>query len=150
MPGARKRTAALDQVLELVVLLGEDMGRALERDGLTKSRAPLVWELQQHGPRTQKALSDALGTTPRNVTGLVDGLVATGFVTRGPHPSDRRATLVSLTDHGAEVMARMAEAYDDFATQLFGGMTARELDGFVAGLGSVLDVLRQHLGDSGE
>ena len=85
MTSPERQTSALDQVLELVYLLDEDMTRALARDGLTKSRAPLVWHLHRRGPSTQKALADALGTTPRNVTGLVDGLAATGFVTRGPH-----------------------------------------------------------------
>jgi DNA-binding MarR family transcriptional regulator len=145
MPARRDRTAALDQVLELVVLLEKDMTRSLARDGLTTSRAPLVWALHQHGPSTQKALADALGTTPRNVTGLVDALEATCFVVRAAHPSDRRATLVALTDHGAEVMARMGREYDAFADQLFGSMSRAQLDGFVGGLTTVLAVLHAHL-----
>ncbi|MEN3610618.1 MarR family transcriptional regulator [Plantactinospora sp. ZYX-F-223] len=42
-------------------------------------------------------LSQALKCTPRNVTGLVDALEAAGFVARSAHPTDRRATVVSLT-----------------------------------------------------
>jgi DNA-binding MarR family transcriptional regulator len=137
--------ATLDQVLELVVLLDADMTQALARDGLTKSRAPLVWALQQHGPSTQKALADRLGSTPRNVTGLVDGLVASGFVTREPHPTDRRATLVSLTSQGRAVMERMAADHDELARQLFAGLSRHELDAFASGLGSVLGVIRTHL-----
>src|SRR5918993_821261 len=92
--------AALDQVLELVVLLNEDMTRSLARIGLTSARAHVLWELHHRGPTTQRVLADALQVSPRNVTGLVDGLVETGFVTREPHPGDRRATLVSFTEHG--------------------------------------------------
>lgn len=142
----QEQTAALDQVLELVYLLDDDMTRALERDGLTKSRAPLVWALLQAGPSTQRSLADALGTTPRNVTGLVDGLEATGFVSRGPHPTDRRATLVSLTERGSAVMEKLARDHDGLAEQLFGTMSAEELDGFVAGLTTVLGVLHTLLG----
>jgi DNA-binding MarR family transcriptional regulator len=145
MPATPLQLQALDQVLELVVLLEQDMTQALARDGLTKSRAPVVWALQQHGPSTQKALADLLGTTPRNVTGLVDGLVTTGFVTREPHPTDRRATLVSLSTRGRTVMTRMAAEHDELARQLFAGLGPAELDGFASGLASVLGVIRSHL-----
>ena len=40
----------------------------------------------------------------RNVTGLVDALEGAGFVTRSPHPTDRRATVVSLTPQGTNLV----------------------------------------------
>ena len=92
--------AALDRVLELTVLLGRDMTDSLAREGLTDSRAHLLWQLQQRGPCTQRTLAADLHVTPRTITALVDGLVATGFVTREPHPSDRRAALVTFTERG--------------------------------------------------
>ena len=104
-----QRAAALGQVLELALLVNDDMNRSLGRDGLTPSRAHLLWELHGRGPSTQSVLAEALGVSPRNVTGLVDGLVATGFVTREPHPTDRRATLVSFTDRGARTAAGVRE-----------------------------------------
>jgi hypothetical protein len=89
---AERWEAALDRVLELTVLLGRDMADSLAREGLTDSRAHLLWQLQQRGPCTQRTLAADLHVTPRAITALVDGLVATGFVTREPHPSDRRDT----------------------------------------------------------
>ena len=142
---ADARTAALDSVLELVVLLGEDMARSLARDGLTTSRAHLLWELLQRGPTKQQVLAGALGVSARNITGLVDGLVASGFVTREPHPTDRRATLVSFTDRGARTAAAMREGHDELAGLLFGGMTAERYRCFVAGLDEVLAVLRERI-----
>src|SRR5687768_4436493 len=97
------RTPALDSLLELVLLLSEDMTRSLARDGLTTSRAQHPWELLQRGPTKQQVLAEALGVSARNVTGLVDALVASGFVTREPHPGDRRATLLSFTEHGSGI-----------------------------------------------
>jgi DNA-binding MarR family transcriptional regulator len=43
-------------------------------------------------------LAEALEVTPRNITALVDALEAGGLVRRGGHASDRRVTLVELTD----------------------------------------------------
>jgi DNA-binding MarR family transcriptional regulator len=48
------------------------------------------------------AIADFLDVTPRNVTGLVDGLEAQGLIERVADPSDRRATLARLTARGME------------------------------------------------
>jgi DNA-binding MarR family transcriptional regulator len=71
----RTPAEALDQPLELVVLLNEDMTESLAGEGLTLSRAHLLWLLHHDSATTQRALVDSLKVTPRNVTGLVDGLV---------------------------------------------------------------------------
>ena len=47
-----------------------------------------------------RALADELGLTPRNITDAVDALESEGLVRRTAHPTDRRATLVELTDAG--------------------------------------------------
>lgn len=136
---------ALDQLLQVVVLLSDDATQALARLGLTVSRARLVWMLHHEGPATQRALANALKVTPRNVTGLVDALVETGFVIRQPHPGDRRATLVTLTEHGASVLADMDKDHKELAELLFGDMSGRQFDAFVGGLGHVLRRLREAL-----
>jgi len=139
------RTGALDRVLELAVLLNADMTQSLARDGLTVPRAHLLWLLHHEGASTQRALSDSLKVTPRNVTGLVDGLVDTGYVTREPHPTDRRATLVSLTEHGASTLAEMDRSHQELAELLFGDMPTRQFGAFVNGLGHLLSRLREEL-----
>ena len=144
MPQHPKLTA-LDAVLELTVLLNEDMTTSLARDGLTTSRAHLLWVLRETGPTTQRVLAEALGVSARNVTGLVDALEETGFVTREPHPTDRRATLVTFTERGATVTAEMAAGQQELADLLFGGLRAPDLAGLNRSLAQVLDRLRNRL-----
>jgi DNA-binding MarR family transcriptional regulator len=134
--------AALGQMLELVVLLGHDMTQSLARDGLTVSRVRVLWELRQRGPTVQRDLAAALQVSARTVTGLVDGLVATGFVSREPHPTDRRATLVTFTEHGTRTVQAMERDREQFVQILFGGMPDRQFDCFAAGLSEVLTRLR--------
>jgi DNA-binding MarR family transcriptional regulator len=136
-------TGTLDRLLEVVVLLNRDMTRTLARDGLTVPRTRVVWFLHHNGPTTQRALADFLDVTPRNVTGLVDGLAAAGFVKREPHPADRRAILVSLTEHGSASMAAMDRSHKELAELLFGDMP--QFDAFGAGLDHVLERLREEL-----
>ena len=139
-------TQALDRVYELVVLLSEDMRGDLERLGLTPARAHAMSVLQERGPSTQRVLAEALGVTARNVTGLVDALVATGFVTREAHPSDRRAVLVSFTPLGARTMARMTEQKDELAGQLFADMPERRFTAFNQALADILATVHRELG----
>ncbi len=40
---------------------------------------------------------------PTSVTSLIDRLERTGYVTRAPHPTDRRTTLATITDAGRAV-----------------------------------------------
>lgn len=134
----------LDQLLAIVVLLNDDATQSLAKQGLSLPRAHLLWELHQRGPATQAALASALKVTPRNVTGLVDGLVDTGFVTRERHPADRRATLVSLTDRGTDVMAAMDRDHQALAELLFADMP--DFDAFAGGLELVLRRLQEALG----
>ena len=140
-----RATEALDRLIEVTLLLGDDMARALAAHGLTVARTQLLWALNGQGASTQRALSDALNVTPRNITGLVDGLVASGHVSREPHPTDRRATLVTLTPPGAALMEDMAAEHEALAAQLFGDLSPEQLGGLLAGLGVVTGRLLEAL-----
>src|SRR4051794_5537960 len=139
-----ERSGALDRILELVAVLDADARRSLARDGLTPARAHVLWELQRRGPRSQRALSETLRVSARNITGLVDALVDGGFVTREPHPTDRRTTLVSFTERGARTAAALTRDHEELARLLFDGLPDELFRAFVAGLEHVLTRLREH------
>src|ERR1700674_3672138 len=72
--------------------------RPLVGDARSYSRMRLLCQLHDDGPRRMADLASGLDVTPRNVTTLVDGLERDGLVRRRPHPTDRRATVIELTD----------------------------------------------------
>lgn len=129
---------AFDRIMLLSSLITSDMARFERETGLTPARTHLLWVLGAGGPATQQQLAAALDVTPRNVTGLVDGLVASGHVSREPHPSDRRATLVTPTAHGAEAITDLQTSSDDLARQLFGDVEPRRLVTFAGVLDEVI------------
>lgn len=51
---------------------------------------------------SQRALAALLDLTPNRMVALVDGLEAKGLIERRPHPEDRRAHAIRLTEAGAE------------------------------------------------
>ena len=127
-------TAALDKVLALATLVATDLSRFERESGLTTSRTHLLWVLGTLGPSTQQSLATALDVSARNVTGLVDGLVASGHVSREHHPTDRRATLVTPTAEGEAAIRSLIESHEHLARQLFGQVPADQLALFVATL----------------
>ncbi len=124
--------SALDKVLHLSALVSADLARYEEESGLTDSRVHLLWILGLTGPGTQRSLATALNVSPRNVTGLVDGLVASGHVTREPHPHDRRANVVTPTRLGQQTIRELRKGHEDLARQLFGQVPPDQLAAFVA------------------
>jgi DNA-binding MarR family transcriptional regulator len=83
--------------------------RALVGDALSYSRMRLLCRLHDDGPQRMADLASALDVTPRNVTTLVDGLERDGFVRRRPHATDRRATVIELTDSAHGTVDRSLE-----------------------------------------
>lgn len=133
---------ALEQLFELATALTDAMDAELTDRGLTRVRAEVLWRLGRLGPVTQRRLSVELGCTPRNVTDLVDALEQAGYVTREPHPTDRRATLVTLTDRGGSAAAELVGDYRRAGGDLFAGLSAAEVATFEATLGKMLGRLR--------
>ncbi len=125
------------------------MAQANAALGLTPARTHLLWELGQHGPVPQRVLAEALKVTPRAVTGLVDALVAQGLVTREARPTDRRATLVTLTPRGETLVAQLKRDHKKLARALFASMSRGEFESFAQGLAGVIDHLRAHLAATG-
>jgi DNA-binding MarR family transcriptional regulator len=141
-------TSVLDRVLHLATLVEADMTRFRRESGLTAPRIHLLWLLGAAGPCTQQSLADALGVSPRNVTGLVDGLVASGHVTREPHPTDRRATLVTPTPPGAAAIRELVESHEGLAEQLFGDVPPRRLATFATTLDETIATFTRLMGES--
>jgi DNA-binding MarR family transcriptional regulator len=86
--------------------------------GLSVLETQAVSQLMARGDCGPGDLASRLGITPGSVTALLDRLAHEGIVTRGPHPSDRRRSVVSLTDHGRSLVAEASRwfvhAFDGF------------------------------------
>ncbi|ACQ78974.1 transcriptional regulator, MarR family [Beutenbergia cavernae DSM 12333] len=132
----------LDRLLEITYLFQRDMARTFEADGLTPARLHLLWVLGAEGPLPQRALAAALDVSPRNVTGLVDALEASGHAARRPHPSDRRIALVTLTDRGETVVAGMQRDRRILTDELVAGIDPGDLARLERDLAMVADRLR--------
>ena len=95
--------------------------------GLTPAAARALRTLGGAGdPMRMVDLADRMHVVPRTVTTLVDALEAEGLIERRPDPTDRRSTLVHLTDEGTARLAQMAEARRTAAGELLSALTDEE------------------------
>ncbi len=117
---------------------------ALKPHGITFARYEVLMllEFSSRGSLPMSVIGSRLQVHPTSVTNAVDRLESAGLVRREPHPSDRRATLVAITDEGREV-ARAATA--DLNTTVFADPGLAPHD--VATITEVLERYRREAGD---
>ena len=133
----------LDRLLEIGELFQKDMARAFRGTPLTPARTRVLWELAHSGPSTQHALAARLEVSPRNITGLVDALEAGGYVTRSPHPADRRAILVSLAASAEQFMHQMQREHADLTADLLGAVAPADRPALERGIDAIAARLRE-------
>ncbi|MFE0106214.1 MarR family winged helix-turn-helix transcriptional regulator [Streptomyces sp. NPDC059009] len=75
--------------------------------GLTAPQATALRELT--GPMTMRELAERMSCEPSNATFVVDKLEKQSLIERHPHPTDRRAKQLILTDEGAELRERLLD-----------------------------------------
>lgn len=72
----------------------------------SQSRALRVLSRAEDGMRPS-VLADELRIAPRSATEVADALEQRGWLRRSPDPTDRRATILALTDAGRDLVARV-------------------------------------------
>ncbi|WP_305094589.1 MarR family winged helix-turn-helix transcriptional regulator [Prescottella sp. R16] len=104
--------AAVTSVVRAQQIMMARVEETLKPFGLTFSRYELLTLLTftRSGALPMAKASARLQVHPTSVTNAVDRLEKAGLVRRVPHPTDRRATLVEITDAGRDLSRRATEA----------------------------------------
>ena len=111
--------------------------RRLPRD-LSLTSAATLATLDRTGPRRITDLAVVTGVTQPAMTVLVRVMEESGLVERRGDPSDRRVTLVCLTEAGASyVRARRGAGVQAYA-RLIDELTAEEAEALLAALPALL------------
>jgi DNA-binding MarR family transcriptional regulator len=95
------------------------------------------------GPQIMSGLGDDLGITPRYVTILIDSMERDGLVRRQPHPTDRRATLIELTDAGRQMCGKLGESHVEAAAELLRVLSPRQQDVLLEAMQTLLGELQR-------
>jgi MarR family transcriptional regulator for hemolysin len=95
--------------------------------GATFASWTVLAALNARGPVIQKDLAKSLDMIGPSIVERIDQLEQAGLVTRSVVPHDRRASLVSVTDDGREVFARLHGVMQATETALTDGLDPREV-----------------------
>jgi DNA-binding MarR family transcriptional regulator len=98
----------------------------LSEQHMSYTHARALHILRCKGPQIMSGLGDDLGVTPRYVTIVIDAMERDGLVRRRPHPKDRRATLIELTDAGQQMCGRIGDGHVEAASELLSVLSASE------------------------
>jgi DNA-binding MarR family transcriptional regulator len=111
--------------------LGEQFGAVARRLRAASMTSLSAWDVTPSQMRTIRTLTahdggmrsselaHHLHIAPRSATEVIDALEAKGLVRRSPDPTDRRATLVTLTPRGTELMEEVRRARGLESERLF-------------------------------
>ena len=90
---------------------------------ITPAHLRALRTLKRHGTMRLSELSDHLHIAPRSTTEVVDALESRGLVRRRADPSDRRATLVEVTEQGVTLLDAIRAARGTEAERVFGRLS---------------------------
>ena len=111
LPAAHRELNPADGLAQLSFLIQGILERRAREHDLSVVQIRLLGVLRDRTP-TMNELARLLGLDKSSVTGLVDRAERRGLVMRVPSAADRRAVLVSLTDHGRSLVSAGAARFD--------------------------------------
>ena len=115
-------------------LLRKRFDRRAQTLGLTRAQWQAIVHLRRFQGITQTRLADLLDVEKITVARLIDRLEAAGWVERRPHPSDRRANCLYLTDKVSPIMDDMQRLALDVRAEALQGFSDDEQQVLMAGL----------------
>ncbi|MEN5168858.1 MarR family transcriptional regulator [Brevundimonas pondensis] len=121
---------ALGRLHEASILVARERQAPLyARYGLQQGEFDALATLRRSGAPeglTPTALFEAAMMSSGGMTARIDRLEKAGLVARGPHPTDRRATLVRLTDKGFDLIETIMPEHEEAARDILAPLSLDE------------------------
>ena len=116
------------------------MRLALAGTPLTGEEFAVLSYLHANGPRTLSQAARDLGLPVTSLATTLAPLIDSGLLERVPHPRDRRARLLALTDQGRTDLLATIPAFSNAYTTLVEGLKSGGVD--IEGLFSAIEAIR--------
>ena len=104
----------------------EKMHRHLQDHRLSISQFGVLEALYHLGPMCQKEIGGKILKTSGNMTLVIDNLEKSNLVRRQKDPEDRRRTIVTITDKGADVIQTIFPHHENIAREIFSVLDPEE------------------------
>lgn len=105
--------------------LAKGFARSLQKRalslGFSPGQFPVLLELWQQDGLTQKQLLDKLEVEQATLANTLSRMERDGLIARAPHPTDKRAQVITLTELGRDLEEKAVQAAAEADTALFDG-----------------------------
>ena len=116
-------------LMEAVSLLQHRVEQQLRTEGdISYVQFQLLARLNARGPLTMTELADGVVYSRSGLTYQAGLLEQGGLITRAPSPDDERATLVTITDAGRALLARLMPGHIQVTRLLLDPLADHDLD----------------------
>ena len=112
----------LFQLADVARALRTYVDQCARRHGMTRAQWAVLLRLDRREGMTQAEMADALEIQPISLVRLIDRLCEQRLVERRPHPSDRRANRLYLTDKGHATFARLVPLGREISAEILSGL----------------------------
>lgn len=131
------------RVKRLYLLISQHIDDALKPHGLGRSQWQVLSRVWRAGTLGQKELQQAMQIEPATLTGIVDVLVAKGWLERSESAEDKRCRVLALAPEGRTLLEAVADPYEAVETRLLLGIGAADR----ARAGALLETMIRNLED---
>ncbi|MCA9936339.1 MAG: MarR family transcriptional regulator [Ardenticatenaceae bacterium] len=132
-------------IKETFLLIDDGDRRFFYQFDLTVSRYYALYHIAENPGISFSQLSDRMVCDKSNVTRIIKGLEASGYVTRQPHETDGRTLRLYLTEEGTAVQQQAALAHKIYNDARLRCITDLQHDNLVEGLTRLNEHIRTEL-----
>jgi DNA-binding MarR family transcriptional regulator len=135
-----------DSATYLAAQLAKRFSKALNRRavalGFSPGQFPVLLELWNEDGLTQRQLLDRVDVEQATLANTLARMERDGLIDRKPHPRDRRAQIIELTEKGRELEVQAIAASKDTDDTMLAGLLKFERQLLLEYMGRTIDAAR--------
>lgn len=143
------RPEALSLVCDVARAMRTYIDQRAREHGMTRAQWSVLARLERNEGMTQAEMAEALEIQPISLVRLIDRLCVHGLVQRRPHPRDRRANRLYLTQRGRATLALLVPVGRAVAGEVLAHFDEPEVADLLAKLLLIRNNIRHAAGKRG-
>ncbi len=116
------RREALFQLTDVARTMRTYIDQRAREHGMTRAQWGVLLRLERQEGMTQAEMAESLEIQPISLVRLIDRLCDHGLIERRPHPHDRRANRLYLTEKGHATFARLVPLGREISAEILSGL----------------------------
>ena len=143
---ANLRREVLFQLSDVARTMRTYIDQRAREHGMTRAQWGVLVRLERQEGMTQAEMAESLEIQPISLVRLIDRLCLHGLVERRPHPRDRRANRLYLTEKGRTTFARLVPLGKEIAAEVLAALDEADVADLLQKLLLIRNNIRQAAG----